>query len=228
MLLLVCTMLLGQTPQSAPLAPMALRQKAIEATVRVYNAQKNGSGTAVAIGRDGPVVYLLSAAHLARGVDQLDVHVFAPGEGARPKHVFTKVAVLATADEQMQDLALLRLVDSDRVIASVLPLPKKAAARPKLPFDGFTAGCTDAAAPTLDAVRVLQAVLVRKPGADEAVRCFKCKSPATAGRSGGPLLDADGLLLGIASGGDSMASYYIHLDEIRPFLKRNGVGFLAE
>ncbi len=76
--------------------------------------------------------------------------------------------------------------------------------------------------------RVLQALRVRKPGADESARCLKCKAGAVAGRSGGPLLDRDGTLLGIASGGDDRASYFIHLDEIRPFLKRNGLGFLAK
>lgn len=223
MLWLIGALLLGQaaTPSDA------VQKKALQATVRVYNAAKEQGGTAAAIGREGAVVYLLTAAHVVHGAEQVELQVFAP-DAARPKHRFANVAVIATTSALGQDLALLRVVDADRAIAAVLPLRKKAAPMLKLPASACSAGCSTDGAPAVQSERVLQAPLVRKPGADEAVRCFKCKTPAVAGRSGGPLVDGDGNLLGIASGGDSAASYFIHPDEIRPFLKRNGLGFLAE
>ena len=42
-----------------------------------------------------------------------------------------------------------------------------------------------------------------------------------SGRSGGPLLDADGRLIGVCSGTQEGMNYYTHPDEIRGALQRH-------
>jgi S1-C subfamily serine protease len=223
MLCLVAAVLLAQLPA----APAALEKKVLHATVRVYNPAREGGGTAVAIGREGSVVYLLTAAHVVRGAKHVEVDVFTPGE-PKPAQHFAKAAVIAATDALAQDLALLRVVDEGKALGGVLPLRKAGAALPATPWRGYSAGCSRTGAPSLESEQVLQALLVRKPGGQEAVRCFKTKTPAVAGRSGGPLVHSDGTMLGIASGGDETFRYFIHVHEIRQFLKRHGLGFLAE
>jgi S1-C subfamily serine protease len=223
MLCIVSAVLFAQVP--AP--PAALEKKILLATVRVYNPAREGGGTAVAIGREGTVVYLLTAAHVVRGAEHVEVDVLAPGE-LKPTHHFAQVAVIATTEALAQDLALLRVVDESKALGGVLSLRKASAALPKTPWRGYSAGCSRTGALSVESEQVLQPLLVRKPGGQEAVRCFKTKTPAVAGRSGGPLVHSDGTVLGIASGGDETFRYFIHVHEIRPFLKRHGVGFLAE
>jgi hypothetical protein len=42
------------------------------------------------------------------------------------------------------------------------------------------------------------------------------------------LLDSNGRVIGLASGHDAAAGYYVHSDEIHRFLKRNALGWLCE
>jgi hypothetical protein len=46
------------------------------------------------------------------------------------------------------------------------------------------------------------------------------------GRSGGPLVDKRGLLIGVCSGVSKDKAYFCHIDEINAFLERNGFDWL--
>ena len=67
----------------------------------------------------------------------------------------------------------------------------------------------------------------RRPGVETAVRVWETSQPPAQGRSGGPLLDRQGQLLGIGSGSSGGKGYFSHLDEIERFLKRNGLQWLT-
>src|SRR5262249_57044774 len=80
--------------------------------------------------------------------------------------------------------------------------------------------------PMIDVIKATR--VVSKPGEQGKAKCWETAKGPVAGRSGGPLVDTHGRLLGVASGTSGGKGYYIHLDEIRAFLKHNGLGWLAE
>jgi len=185
---------------------------------------KNKDGSAVVVGRAGPAVYLLTAAHVVEGADRVEIRCF--DQGKTESRVLKDVTVLARTNSAVEDLALLRVAAGGEM--SVLPLRKGKVSSLKTPQGAFSAGFGESNRCIVNAETIVAASLVRKAGADEAAQFWKCRGAPTAGRSGGPLLDADGRLLGLCSGADGKAGYYVHLSEIRRFLTRNGLRFLAE
>jgi trypsin len=69
---------------------------------------------------------------------------------------------------------------------------------------------------------------VRKPGANTSVLCWETAKTPAKGRSGGPLVDRRGYLIGVDSGAGDGKGYYIHIEEVHAFLKRNGLSWLYE
>jgi hypothetical protein len=118
----------------------------------------------------------------------------------------------------------LRVAADGDGLAVIVPLRKGAPPAP--PLAAFSVG-DDGTRPNIKDEEVMDGPLVKRPGADGSARFWKCKAMPVGGRSGGPLLDSGGALIGICSGGDGANGYYTHLDEIRRFLKSNGLGFLA-
>jgi hypothetical protein len=113
---------------------------------------------------------------------------------------------------------VLRIVTRD-----ALPAPLPLCPASEVP-DGkgtvvLTVGCPPKGAP-LPISEVVQAVrLISKPGEEGKARCWETAKGQLAGRSGGPMLDRQGRLLGVASGASSGKGYYVHVEEIRAFLK---------
>jgi hypothetical protein len=60
------------------------------------------------------------------------------------------------------------------------------------------------------------------------VLCWQTEKTPARGRSGGPLLDRRGLLIGLDSGAGDGKGYYVHVEELHAFLKRNGLDWLYE
>jgi S1-C subfamily serine protease len=226
MLWLVCTAVFGQAAD-APRLSMAAEKSVLQATVRVYNAATDKGGSGVVIDRTGPVIYVLTAAHVVDKAERVEVHTVAAGEKAAVVRMFKEVAVVARTPSAVEDLALLRLVQSD-FPASPLSFRKRTATPLKPPTVVFSVGVAQGGVPAVTAETLVGTANVRKPGAEQAARFWKCQQVPAAGRSGGPLIDSDGTLIGVCSGGDGKTGYYCHLDEIMRFLKRNGLGFLSE
>jgi S1-C subfamily serine protease len=223
MLGLICAMLLGQ-PAELPRLPEAAAKVALRATVRVTSTRDTGSG--VVIGRSGPVAYVLTAAHVVDQADRLEIDVLDPDGKGTGRRVFGKVTVVAKTSALAQDLALLRVRVDGGGLTAVLPLRRSEAAALSTPCPAFSAG-DNGVKPTLKSETILAVARLRRPGASASSRCWKCQAAPVAGRSGGPLLHADGTLLGICTGGDRETCYYTHVAEIRDLLRRNGLGFLA-
>jgi hypothetical protein len=69
--------------------------------------------------------------------------------------------------------------------------------------------------------------LIRRPG-EGAFAAWEVATAPVKGRSGGPLFDRRGFVLGIASGANLELGYFTHTEEIHRFLKSNALEWLAE
>src|SRR5438105_1690853 len=56
--------------------PKKLQMRALTSTVRIWNAAKKSEGSGVIVGKNGPFVYILTAAHLVQGADQLEIATY--------------------------------------------------------------------------------------------------------------------------------------------------------
>jgi hypothetical protein len=92
----------------------------------------------------------------------------------------------------------------------------------------ISVGWEEGATPGAQAEEIKGTLQLRRPGEATAVRCWEVVRAPAKGRSGGPLIDQSGRLIGIASGHDGSHGYYVHVDEIRAFLKANALRWLIE
>lgn len=202
-----------------------IQEKALTATVRVANAAEGFEGSGILLRQEGPFVYILTADHLVGKAKQLDVSLFTAASFPKAEKVYKGVEVLAR--DARADLAVLRLATKD-----ALPAPLPLCPTNKVP-DGkgtvvLTVGCQANGTP-LQMADVVKAVrTVSKPGQEGKTKCWETAKGSVEGRSGGPLLDTQGRLLGVASGTSGGKGYYIHTEEIRAFLKHKSLSWLGE
>jgi S1-C subfamily serine protease len=205
--------------------PRPLQEAAVAATVRVTNPVRRQDGSGVLIHRQGPYAYVLTAAHLVGKERFVEVSTFSARSYPKPEKTYRGAEVLAR--DPRADLAVLRLATREAP-PGLLPLAPKSAAPKGKDFPALTAGCESAGPPTPALEVVKGARVVRKPGEEGKTLCWETARGQAGGRSGGPLLDRQGRLIGLASGVSSGKGYYVHLDEIHAFLRRNALGWLDE
>lgn len=205
------------------------RQKAaLEATVALYHPSSGGEGTAVFVKHKDGVAYLLTAAHNVPDGDRGDVvnlDLFTaksyPNAATRIEGAFVRVRM------ENEDIALV-LAPMKDAPPSVLPIcPKSKLPRPeRTPFPVLTVGCNgEKGRPILILDRVLGKELVSKPNGTRAV-FWQAEREQAKGRSGGPLIDSRGYLMGICSGIQKGRGYYSCIDEIQRSLERASYGWL--
>jgi S1-C subfamily serine protease len=208
----------------APLAagdvPKPVRDRAAAATVKVVSPADVAEGSGVLVGRNGPLAYLLTANHVVAKAKTAEVRVRVKGM-TRP---YPAAEVLARSADA--DLAVLRFTAGGELPAPLQLLPASAKADP-FPLAAVSVGWVKGDAPAAADETVRAKVRIRKPGETASAWHWETAGRPTPGRSGGPLVDAAGRLLGVANGHDDKAGYYAHADEIHAFLKRSGLGWLA-
>ena len=211
------------TPAGPPAAPpAAVREGGLAATVRVTDAAGGGVGTGVVVGvRDGSV-YVLTAAHVLGPDARPRVETFRPPAPRKPDSVHDRCELLFRATDS--DLAVIRLPAGKREWAAGPSAPPPPAG--KAPDAGWAIGCDGGLAPRVEAVALTGRKLVRRKDGAGAF-FWQARGEAAAGRSGGPLLDGDGRLLGVCSGTQDGMSYYAHPDEIRAALRAHRLGWAA-
>jgi S1-C subfamily serine protease len=187
------------------------RAAALVATVRVINPAGKSEGSGVLIKQVGDDVYLLTASHVVENGQRVQVQTF-----GRPADRFDGVVI---ARSPRQDVAVVRMSCPQRVrgIARLCP---PALVPDDKNFPGLTVGCIDGKSPIPRADTVLGKKRIRtRTGID--MDAWEVEHAQEEGRSGGPLFDKRGYLLGIASGTNNGRSYYTQTEEIYRFLKEN-------
>jgi S1-C subfamily serine protease len=205
--------------------PKRLQVAAITATVLVVDRSRQTTGSGVIIGRSGPYVYLLTAGHLADTGAKLQVQTFSAESYPRPLATYRGIEVL----ERMaaEDLALIRIATRD-VMPGVLKVCPAGAEPRDAPFLALSVGCRHGDAPTCVLSVVNGKKLVRKLGDATAAPFWELEKALARGRSGGPLIDRRGCLIGVASLASDGKSYVAHVEAVLALLKRNGLGHLYE
>jgi len=223
--LLVVVLALAQTGEvKSPDFSNDMQATVLRATVRVVGNGTQGSG--VIVKQDGIGAWVLTANHLTGDAKTVQIHTFSAESYPNAAKVYKDVKVFATSKEQ--DLAVVRIVTSDKM-PGVLPLrAEKDAPTGKEEFPGLTCGCDDGKAPTCKADTVKSRKTIRRPGERKDVVCWETATAQATGRSGGPLVDKRGYVLGIASGANDDRGYFVHSKEIAAFLKDNGLDDLGE
>lgn len=206
----------------------AVESAAKAATVRVVNRGNGGEANGVVVDRVGAFAYVLTAAHTFDKSDDLEVHLFpAKGDPRRP-HVVKMVKIIARTEPEAQDLALLQIAFDPDFAPAAMPLAPTDSLPSRRPFKAYSVKAVDAVGPQVQTEAVLDGVQVRKKGSPASSWFWKVKTIPERGRSGGPLIDSEGRLIGICSGGDGAHGYYTHLSELQSLLRTNGLRFLVK
>jgi S1-C subfamily serine protease len=185
----------------------------LPAMIRVSTGTTEGSG--VVIGRGVVIAYALTAAHVVAGRDK--VKVFPLAESPAKKGFDATVNKSRTAIAG-SDLAVLEIEDPERRFGKALEF---ASTFRTPPFPAFSIGLPGTDKLTIRAERVRDALRVTKD--KETAKFWKCSEVSVLGRSGGPLVDGDGKLIGICSFSDDASGYYTHLEEIKAIVSASGI-----
>jgi S1-C subfamily serine protease len=195
--------------------PRAARDGGAAATVKVVNADDGKDGSGVVIQKGGPHAHLLTACHVVPKAKTVEILV----AGGKPGRTL-KAEVLARSPES--DLAVLRLpAEGAPQALPVAPTGSK----PKLVV---SVGWEKGDAPSALDESIKGKVRLKRPNEPGAVWCWETVRKQAAGRSGGPLVDERGRVVGLASGHDGATGYYVHADEIRTFLRASGLKWVLE
>ncbi len=195
----------------------------LAATARL-RAGDRVAATAVVIARDANSLYLLTAEHaLDNSAGEWAFDFFADEQAKKPSFTVRGAQVLLR--KPIADFALLRVeVEHERIVAT-LPLAPPGSISKKFPFEATSVGCSLGDAPTTEKESLLgKRLAVRRE--DDVAFFWQAEKSQTAGRSGGPLLNSGGQVIGICAATSLGKGYYVHLSEIHAGLKTAGYEWL--
>jgi hypothetical protein len=206
--------------------PREKQEAALAATAGIVDVATSGEGTAVVVNYDKAkrVAYLLTAAHVVSPVGNVvNLEFFNPKKFPNAqKAVGFVVARMPNEDIAIiearigDDVGVLRICPRDK-----LPTPEKF----NVPV--LTVGCDGPnRTPLLLTDVVLSKKIPVKPSGAR-VLCWETKGMPVQGRSGGPLIDKRGYVMGICSGSENQRGYYTYILEIHKALSGAAFGWLV-
>lgn len=200
--------------------PKQAQLQAICATVAVTNSATKITGSGVVVHREDGSLYLLTAHHVVKDAEEVDVALFT--EKSYPQPAKTYGASVLASDPK-QDLAVLRVLGVGAGV--VAPIAKTEQAHKSKAFRALTVGCTNGPQPRPGLNTVLGKKTVRRMG-EETSTFWQLKSPIAPGGSGGPLLDRSGRLIGIVSFSGEGHAYCATIEGIHDLLRAHGLRYL--
>jgi hypothetical protein len=208
--------------------PRPFQEQALAATANVFVPTKARiEGTAVAVKHKDGMAYYLTAAHNVpeKEGDGVELEVFHPT--TYPK-VHARVTGRVEARNLAADLAVIAVPMTDR--PGVLPIcPKAKLIRPEeFPFPVLTVGCDDSMGKPQCQLDVVEDKKTPDKGNGSQTVHWQTRIAQAKGRSGGPLLDTRGYVIGICSGVQRGKGYYVYITNIHEALQRAGYGWLCE
>lgn len=197
--------------------PAKLQETALAGTVYIHNKDTRADGSGAIIRVEKVFLYILTAGHVVKDGQNLVVGTFDRDTYPKPRF-HTTVQVLAHS-QGVRDLALLRVTTDTEKIGPAIPLyppPRE----PKKLKVALTVGCDEGKPATCHVEKVLRAAPFSREANGERARLWELEKPQTPGRSGGPMLDEHGRLIGICSGNNrGEHGYFCHISEIERFLQ---------
>ena len=221
--LLFLASLVGQK-QTAEARVSATEQKILAATVRIIDPTRQAEGSGTVIGKAGGLLYVLTARHVVGDADTVDVQSFTFAD-ATPRNgiLYHNAEIMARATDS--DLAILRL-PAPKFVGQPLPICPPKSSPEKLPLRVCTAVCRPAGLPACASNRIMRKKRVKKPGGDQGTLYWVMENPPKSGDSGGAAVDQRGYVIGVCSGKAGKTGYFCHLEEIRRFLRAEGLQWL--
>jgi S1-C subfamily serine protease len=224
-----CFLLIPGQIETVKLAdfPAKAQSAAIAATVRIRNFTVDGKGaegTGIILGRKGDFVYILTAQHVIDSAKELEIATFTAASYPAPAQ-FSRLAKVVATSDQLRDLALVRWISKEPIPGSLSLCPARLVPEEQ-GFKALSVGCGGSKPPTCMEEVVDGRRLVRKQTEDKPAPFWQVDREQPPGRSGGPLIDKRGFLLGVCSGVSQDKGYFCHTEEISAFLERNGFDWL--
>ncbi|MFV2070131.1 MAG: trypsin-like peptidase domain-containing protein [Pirellulales bacterium] len=203
--------------------PPAIVQRAMTATVAVTGPQGRWVASGVVVGVRQPFVYVLTAWHTVARSPKIDVTTFSVDTYPATTGGPYVAAVIAQAPRA--DVALLRFTTDD-AMPGLLPICRPDRVPNAKGLVALSVGC-DRGRPTVQSETVVDKKQVRIRDDAPSAWIWEVEGEVAHGRSGGPLVDARGCVLGIASGASQGKGYFAHTDEIMRMLREHGLAWLV-
>lgn len=215
-----------------PLFTQAQQRAAFEATVRTSHPASRSVGTAVIVARKGEISYLLTAAHLVPKEalperieeDPARVELFLYA-AQNPEKISSRGEARVVARMPNEDIAVLEAKLPNP--PAPIPICPKDKLIMRLPMTVMTVGIIPDGPPEIVFDQVKEKKWVRKPDGTDA-NYWEADIAQQTGRSGGPMIDARGYVIGIASGIQHEKGYYSATSEIHFALRGEKLSWLYE